>query len=49
VIFLAPNHDPLKIGTLSGIITDLAEHFAKLSKTIHETGLHNTKVIDDIL
>jgi predicted RNA binding protein YcfA (HicA-like mRNA interferase family) len=24
-----PNHDPLKIGTLSAIIVDIAEHFAK--------------------
>jgi predicted RNA binding protein YcfA (HicA-like mRNA interferase family) len=24
-----PNHDPLKIGTLSAIIADIAEHFAK--------------------
>jgi predicted RNA binding protein YcfA (HicA-like mRNA interferase family) len=22
-----PNHDPLKIGTLSAILTDIAEHF----------------------
>lgn len=26
-----PNHDPLKLGTLSSIISDVAEHF-KLSK-----------------
>jgi len=26
-----PNHDPLKIGTLSGIIGDVADHF-KLTK-----------------
>jgi predicted RNA binding protein YcfA (HicA-like mRNA interferase family) len=24
-----PNHDPLKVGTLSAIITDIAEHFTK--------------------
>ena len=24
-----PNHDPLKIGTLSAIIADIAEHFTK--------------------
>jgi predicted RNA binding protein YcfA (HicA-like mRNA interferase family) len=24
-----PNHDPLKIGTLSAIIADIAEHFSK--------------------
>ena len=24
-----PNHDPLKIGTLSGIVTDVSAHFAK--------------------
>jgi predicted RNA binding protein YcfA (HicA-like mRNA interferase family) len=24
-----PNHDPLKIGTLSSIISDIAEHFDK--------------------
>ncbi len=24
-----PNHDPLKIGTLSAIISDIAEHFTK--------------------
>jgi predicted RNA binding protein YcfA (HicA-like mRNA interferase family) len=25
-----PNHDPIKIGTLSSIITDIANHFKKI-------------------
>ena len=29
-----PNHDPIKIGTLSAIIADVAEHFAKTKEDI---------------
>lgn len=29
-----PNHDPLKIGTLSSIITDIAQHFNKTKETL---------------
>ena len=32
-----PNHDPLKVGTLSAIITDIAEHFNKTKdQLLHE-------------
>jgi predicted RNA binding protein YcfA (HicA-like mRNA interferase family) len=32
-----PNHDPLKIGTLSSIIADIAEHFDKTKdQLLHE-------------
>jgi predicted RNA binding protein YcfA (HicA-like mRNA interferase family) len=29
-----PNHDPIKIGTLSAILADVAEHFAKTKDDI---------------
>jgi predicted RNA binding protein YcfA (HicA-like mRNA interferase family) len=32
-----PNHDPLKVGTLSAIITDIADHFNKTKdRLLHE-------------
>jgi predicted RNA binding protein YcfA (HicA-like mRNA interferase family) len=31
-----PNHDPLKIGTLSSIIADIAEHFGKTKNQLLE-------------
>jgi predicted RNA binding protein YcfA (HicA-like mRNA interferase family) len=29
-----PNHDPIKIGTLSAILQDVAEHFSKSKEEI---------------
>jgi len=29
-----PNHDPLKIGTLSSILTDIANHFGKTKEEV---------------
>ena len=29
-----PDHDPLRIGTLSSILTDVAEHFGKTKQEI---------------
>ena len=31
-----PNHDPLKIGTLSSIIADIAHHFNKTKETLFQ-------------
>lgn len=31
-----PNHDPIKIGTLSGIISDIANHFQTTKEDITE-------------
>ncbi len=31
-----PNHDPIKIGTLSGIISDIAIHFQSTKENIIE-------------
>jgi len=32
-----PNHDPLKIGTLSAILTDVANHFNKTKEELLQT------------
>ncbi len=29
-----PNHDPLRVGTFSSIITDIAKHFGKSKKQL---------------
>jgi len=29
-----PNHDPIRLGTLSSIITDIANHFKKIKEEI---------------